>query len=65
VGPRAGLDMVVKRKIPSPCQDSNPRSLVISRGSDHTVGLFACRFGSVTIKYIKLVVTLKYRKQDQ
>jgi hypothetical protein len=24
VGPRAGLDAVVKRKIPSPCQDSNP-----------------------------------------
>jgi hypothetical protein len=26
VGPRAGLDAVVKRKIPSPCRDSNPRS---------------------------------------
>jgi hypothetical protein len=26
VGPRAGLDMIVKRKIPSPCWDSNPRS---------------------------------------
>jgi hypothetical protein len=24
VGPRAGLDVVVKRKIPSPCRDSNP-----------------------------------------
>jgi hypothetical protein len=24
VGPRAGLDAVVKRKTPSPCQDSNP-----------------------------------------
>jgi hypothetical protein len=24
VGPRAGLDVVVKRKIPSPCQDLNP-----------------------------------------
>jgi hypothetical protein len=24
VGPRAGLDAVVKRKIPSPCRDSNP-----------------------------------------
>jgi hypothetical protein len=23
-GPRAGLDAVVKRKIPSPCRDSNP-----------------------------------------
>jgi hypothetical protein len=26
VGYRAGLDAVVKRKIPSPCRDSNPRS---------------------------------------
>jgi hypothetical protein len=24
LGPRAGLDTMVKRKIPSPCQDSNP-----------------------------------------
>jgi hypothetical protein len=26
VGARAGLDAVVKRKIPSPCRDSNPLS---------------------------------------
>jgi hypothetical protein len=26
VGPRAGLDAVMKRKIPSPCRHSNPRS---------------------------------------
>jgi hypothetical protein len=26
VGPRADLDVVVKRKIPNPCRDSNPRS---------------------------------------
>jgi hypothetical protein len=24
VGPRTGLDTVAKRKIPSPCRDSNP-----------------------------------------
>jgi hypothetical protein len=24
--PRAGLDVVVKRKIPIPCRESNPRS---------------------------------------
>jgi len=24
VGPRVGLDTVVKRQIPSPCRDSNP-----------------------------------------
>jgi hypothetical protein len=24
VGPRAGLDAVANRKIPSPCQESNP-----------------------------------------
>jgi len=26
VGPRSGLDTVVKRKIPSPCRHLNPRS---------------------------------------
>jgi hypothetical protein len=26
VGPKAGLDAVVKRKIPSPCQDWNPQT---------------------------------------
>jgi len=26
VGPSVGLDAVVKRKIPSPCRESTPRS---------------------------------------
>jgi hypothetical protein len=29
VGPRTVLDVVVKRKIPSPCQELNPRTLII------------------------------------
>jgi hypothetical protein len=29
VDSRAVLDMVVKRKIPSPCQESNPRTLIV------------------------------------
>jgi hypothetical protein len=29
VGPRAVLDAVVKRKIPSPRQESNPRTLIM------------------------------------
>jgi hypothetical protein len=29
VGPRANLDAVVERKIPSPCQESNPRTPII------------------------------------
>jgi len=29
VGPRAILDVVVKREIPSPCRVSNPRTLII------------------------------------
>jgi hypothetical protein len=29
VGPRAGLDAVVKRKIPSPRRESNPRSPIV------------------------------------
>jgi hypothetical protein len=27
VGPRAGLDAVVKKKIPNPCGDSNPPNI--------------------------------------
>jgi hypothetical protein len=29
VGPRAVLDTVVKRKIPSPCRESNPRTAIV------------------------------------
>jgi len=29
MGSRAGLDMLVKRKIPSPLQESNPRTPII------------------------------------
>jgi hypothetical protein len=29
VGPRAVLDVVVKRKIPSPHRESNPRTLIV------------------------------------
>jgi hypothetical protein len=29
MSPRAILDTVVKRKIPSPCQESNPRTLIV------------------------------------
>jgi hypothetical protein len=29
VGPRAGLDVVEKRKILRPCRDSNPRNPVV------------------------------------
>jgi hypothetical protein len=29
VGPRAGLDAVVERKIPSPCRESNPRTATV------------------------------------
>jgi hypothetical protein len=29
VGPRAGLDAVVKRKIPSPRRESNPRTPIV------------------------------------
>jgi hypothetical protein len=29
VGPRAGLDVVMERKIPSPRRESNPRTLIV------------------------------------
>jgi hypothetical protein len=42
VGPRAGLDVVLKRKIPSPCRDSNWRS------SKLNCFLSEVRFGDLT-----------------
>jgi hypothetical protein len=35
VGPRAILDMVVKRKIPSPRQESNPRTPIVQLIAQH------------------------------
>jgi hypothetical protein len=49
MGPRAGLDTVAKRKIPSPCRESNPdrpahRLVAIStRGNFKFFGLVFCR----------------------
>jgi hypothetical protein len=51
VGPRAVLDMVVKRKIPSPHQESNPRTPIVWPVAQ-----------SYTISYIFMVLYLiKYR----
>jgi hypothetical protein len=38
VGPRAILDAVVKRKIYSPCQESNPRTPIIQPIAQHYTG---------------------------
>jgi hypothetical protein len=44
VGPRAGLDAVVKRKIPSPRRESNPRTPIVQpevqRYTDWTIKYF-------------------------
>jgi hypothetical protein len=41
VGPTAGLDAVEKRKIPSPCWDSNSRTLIVQPvASSYTDPLF-------------------------
>jgi hypothetical protein len=41
VGPRAGLDAVLKRKIPSPCRKSNPNHPIVqpiaSRYTDRAI----------------------------
>jgi hypothetical protein len=37
VGPRAVLDMVVKRKIPSPCWESNPRTPIVQLIAQHYI----------------------------
>jgi hypothetical protein len=35
MGPRAVLDVVVKRKIPSLCQELNPRTLIVQPIAQH------------------------------
>jgi hypothetical protein len=35
VGPRTVLDVVVKGKIPSPCQESNPRTPIVQPVAQH------------------------------
>jgi hypothetical protein len=46
VGPRAGLDAVVKRKIPSPRRQSNPRTPIVQpvaqRYTDWAITAFSC-----------------------
>jgi hypothetical protein len=45
VGPRAVLDAVVKRKIPSPRRESNLRP-IISRFARYLIGIVPCSFRS-------------------
>jgi hypothetical protein len=37
VGPRVILDVVVERKIPSPHQESNPRTPIVKPTSSHDI----------------------------
>jgi hypothetical protein len=47
VDPRAVLDAVVKRKIPSPCRDSNPKTPIVQpvaqRYTDWAIYIMYCR----------------------
>jgi hypothetical protein len=64
VGPRAGLDPVVKRKIPSPCRESNLQSfsavpLSYRDSCDKVIAIFAdLIFG------IKLMVWLPVHNEN-
>jgi hypothetical protein len=58
VGPRAVLDMVVKRKIPSPRRESNPRTPIVqSVGQRYTDSyheeLYNLYISPNTIRYLK------------
>jgi hypothetical protein len=53
VGPRAVLDVVVKRKIPSPSQESNPRTLIIQ--SHHSVIIIMVMSGAKFSTFIHLL----------
>jgi hypothetical protein len=56
VGPRAILDMVVKRKIPSPCQESNPRTPIIQPAAIKTGDEVKCL--KIRICKTKLILQL-------
>jgi hypothetical protein len=43
VGPRAVLDVVVKRKIPSPRRESNPRTVLFKRFENRVLRIFRCK----------------------
>jgi hypothetical protein len=47
VGPRAFLDAVVKRKIPSPSRESNPRTTIVHRSVKYRTN---CELGRVTLQ---------------
>jgi hypothetical protein len=55
VGPRAGLGAVVKRKIPSPCWDSNPPIIQLI-AQHYTTELF--RLVSIPVELPKMNQTI-------
>jgi hypothetical protein len=58
VGPRAILDMVVKRKTPSPCQESNHRTPIIQPVAQHYTNwaIMALLFSTMWLIYFHKVV---------
>jgi hypothetical protein len=68
VGPRVGLDAVVKRKIPSPCRDSNPRSSspypnAIPLSYPGTIIIIIIIIIKTTSTTITITTTLKWRQK--
>jgi hypothetical protein len=58
VGPRAGPDTVVRRKIASPCRDSNPRSSSPYLGAIPAPGTNICRYNFL----LSILLTLEKHK---
>jgi hypothetical protein len=50
VGPRAVLDAVVKRKISSPCRESNSRTLIVQPYTDWAITAITDRHGNLNSK---------------
>jgi hypothetical protein len=49
VGPRDGLDTVSKRKIPTPCRESNPDNLIVPPVALRKDFLIEARVGLVKV----------------
>jgi hypothetical protein len=50
VGPRAFLEVIVKRKIPSPCRESNPRTPIVQPVDQRYTEYFSEMFQEIFLK---------------
>jgi hypothetical protein len=63
VGPRAVLDAVVKRKIPSPCRESNPRTPIVKSVAQRYTGSSVLQETNI-ISFLFVIKFSLYERND-